>query len=222
MSIDAGRNVKVVVLEAPEVVPRPDLVGTWLDDRHYHTLVESDMDLYLPPACATDLSDVNCDKACGNCNKALDERNIVFKFRKNYFSDEMVKSAYEGLRDAAQETQNRGTAAGPRGEKLLGRDWVTAYQWEIIEAFKKGAGNLLGEDPIEVIQNKYADNRDAASNRAQVWLRDSIEEAGFHFDDWVETTRRKPAAEASVDAYWVEDSLISKTTYANQIGRAHV
>ena len=217
MGIDTNRNVKLVVLEAREITPRPDLVGQWLDDSHYHTLVESDMDLYLPPACATDLSDVDCDKQCGGCKTALDERNIVFKFRKNYFSDEMVKSAYEGLRDAAQETQNRGTAAGPRGDKLLGRDWVTAYQWEIIEAFQKGAGNLLGEDPIETIQNKYAGNRDQASNRAQVWLRDSIDEAGFHFDDWVETTRRKPAAEAAVDANWVEAELISKTTYANPV-----
>ena len=217
MSIDAGRNVKVVVLQAPEVVPRPDLVGTWLDETHYHTLVESDMDLYLPPKCSTDLSDPNCDKACGTCKSALDERNIVFKFRKNYFSDEMVKSAYEGLRDAATETQNRGTAAGPRGEKLQGRDWVTAYQWDIIEAFKKGSGNLLGEDPIEAIQAKYAEGRDQASNRAQVWLRDSVADAGFQFDDWVETTRRKPAAESSTDAAWVEDNLISKTTYANPV-----
>jgi hypothetical protein len=217
MSVDAGRNVKVVVLEAPEVVPRPDLVGTWLDERHYHTLVESDMDLYLPASCATDLSDPNCEKACSGCAKALDERKIVFKFRKNYFSDEMTKSAYEGLRDAATETQNRGTAAGPRGEKLQGRDWVTAYQWDIIEAFKKGAGNLLGEDPIEAIQTKYAEGRDQASNRAQVWLRDSVADAGFQFDDWVETTRRKPAADASADAAWVEDNLISKTTYANPV-----
>jgi hypothetical protein len=217
MSVDAGRNVKVVVLQAPEVVPRPDLVGTWLDERHYHTLVESDMDLYLPPQCSTDLSDPNCDKDCGNCKSALNEKNIVFKFRKNYFSDEMVQSAYEGLRDAATETQNRGTAAGPRGEKLQGRDWVTAYQWDIIEAFKKGSGNLLGEDPIEAIQTKYAEGRDQASNRAQVWLRDSVADAAFQFDDWVETTRRKPAAEASTDAAWVEDNLISKTTYANPV-----
>ncbi len=217
MSIDAGRNVKVVVLEAPEVVPRPDLVGTWLDETHYHTLVESDMDLYLPAKCATDLSDPDCNKQCSGCAKGLDERNIVFKFRKNYFSDEMTKSAYEGLRDAATETQNRGTAAGPRGEKLQGRDWVTAYQWDILEAFKKGAGNLLGEDPIEAIQTKYAEGRDQASNRAQVWLRDSVADAGFQFDDWVETTRRKPAADASADAAWVEDNLISKTTYANPV-----
>ena len=217
MSIDSGRNVKVVVLENSEITPRPDLVGQWLDESHYHTLVESDMDLYLPPKCATDLSDTDCEKKCGGCTSALNEQNIVFKFRKGYFSDEMVKSAYEGLRDAAQETQNRGTAAGPRGEKLLGRDWVTAYQWEIIEAFKKGANNLLGEDPIELIQAKYAGNRDQASNRAQVWLRDSIQDAGFQFDDWVVQARRMSPTEAAESATWVENDLISKTTYANPV-----
>ena len=217
MSIDAGRNVKVVVLEAREITPRPDLVGQWLDDTHYHTLVESDMDLYLPPSCATDLTDVNCDKACGNCPTALNEKNIVFKFRKNYFSDEMVQSAYEGLRDAAQETQNRGVAAGPRGDKLLGRDWVTAYQWEVLEAFQKGKSNLLGEDPIEAIKSKYSENKDVMSNRSQVWLRDSIADANFQFDDWVEKARRMEPAAASAEAKWVEDELISKTTYANPV-----
>ena len=107
MSIDAGRNVVVKVLEQAEVTPRPDLVGKWLDETHYHTLVNFDMDLYLPPSCAMDMTNSDCSKDCGGCEKALNEKNIVFKFRKNYFSDEMVKSAYEGLRDAAQETQNR-------------------------------------------------------------------------------------------------------------------
>lgn len=217
MSIDAGRNVKVVVLEAPEVVPRPDLVGTWLTEEHYHTLVQSDMDLYLPPKCATELGNDDCSKECSGCTKGLDERNIVFKFRKNYFSDEMVKSAYEGLRDAATETQNRGTAAGPRGEKLQGRDWVTAYQWEIIDAFKKGKANLLNEDPIDAIKAKYSESKDVMSNRSQVWLRDSVADTGFHFDDWVEKARRMEPAAAADEAKWVEDELISKTTYANPV-----
>ena len=210
-------EVKVVVLEAPDVTPRPDLVGTWLDERHYHTLVQSDMDLYLPPKCATELGSEDCDKACGGCTKALNEQNIVFKFRKNYFSQEMVKSAYEGLRDAAVETQNRGVAAGPRGEKLLGRDWVTAYQWEVLEAFQKGKANLTGEDPIEAIKAKFAENKDIMSNRSQVWLRDSVADAGFQFDDWVEKARRMEPAAASDEAKWVESELISKTTYANPV-----
>jgi hypothetical protein len=210
-------EVKVVVLDAPDVTPRPDLVGTWLDERHYHTLVQSDMDLYLPPKCATEIGSEDCDKACGNCTKALNEQNIVFKFRKNYFSPEMVKSAYEGLRDAAVETQNRGIAAGPRGEKLLGRDWVTAYQWEVLEAFQKGKANLTGDDPIESIKAKFAENKDIMSNRSQVWLRDSVADNGFQFDDWVEKARRMEPAAASDEAKWVESELISKTTYANPV-----
>ena len=149
-TIDINRNVKVVVLEQKEVTPRPDLVGQWLDERHYHTLVQSDMDLYLPPKCASELGSEDCGKDCANCADGLDEHNIVFKFRKNYFSPEMTKSAYEGLRDAAQETQNRGTAAGPREGTLGNREWVTAYQWAILDQIKNGLGpdtllcNLIG------------------------------------------------------------------------------
>jgi hypothetical protein len=212
-------DVKVVVLDMPDVTPRPDLVGQWLDERHYHTLVQSDMDLYLPPSCSVGMEAANCenDRDCGSCAKGLNEQNIVFKFRKNYFSDEMVKSAYEGLRDAAQETQNRGLAAGPRGDKLLNRDWVTAYQWEVIEAFKTGGSNLLGEDPIEAIKKKYDDNPDIVSNRSQVWLRDSVQEAAFEFEGWVAKCRQLPPHEAADEAEWVEKELISKTTYANPV-----
>ena len=213
MSIDDNRKVEVIVLEQAEIAPRPDLVGTWLDDTHYHTLVQSDMDLYLPPKCSTDLTDPNCEKNCSSCDDALDEHNIVFKYRKGYFSDEMVKSAYEGLRDAAVETQNRGTAAGPRGEKLLNRDWVTSKQWEIIDTFKAESNNILGEDPIEEILKK----EDEPSNRAQVWLRDSVEEFEFDFDRWVEKVRAMTPSEASDEAKWVEEQLISKTTYANPV-----
>ena len=218
MSIDAGRNVKVVVLDQTEVTPRPDLVGTWLDERHYHTLVESDMDLYLPPKCAMDMTN-DCAKECGNCDKGLDEHNIVFKFRKNYFSDEMVKSAYEGLRDAAQETQNRGTAAGPREGKLGNREWVTAYQWDVIDAFKDAKANLLGEDLVDAINKKYEgkERKDEISNRSQVWSIEAVRDTNFNFDDWVHKVRNLPSAEQAEEANWVENDLICKTTYANSV-----
>ena len=142
-TIDTNRNVKVIVLDKAQVEARPDLVGTWLNESHYHTLVQSDMDLYLPPKCASELGSEDCGKDCANCADGLDEHNIVFKFRKNYFSPEMTKSAYEGLRDAAQETQNRGTAAGPREGTLGNREWVTAYQWAILDQIKKGGRDQL-------------------------------------------------------------------------------
>lgn len=217
-TIDINRNVKVVVLEAPDVTPRPDLVGTWLDERHYHTLVQSDMDLYLPPKCAGELGSTDCDKDCGNCGDALNEQNIVFKFRKNYFSPEMVASAYEGLREAAQETQNRGTAAGPREGKLGNREWVTTYQWDIIDEFKDAKANILGEDPIEAIQKKYETQpKDAVSGRAQVWSIEAVRDTAFVFDDWVEKTRKLSPDEQKAEAEWVETELICKTTYANSV-----
>lgn len=218
MSIDTGRNVVVKVLENAEVTPRPDLVGQWLDERHYHTLVNFDMDLYLPPSCAMDMSNSDCDKECGNCQSALNEKNIVFKFRKNYFPDEMVKSAYEGLRDAAQETQNRGTAAGPREGKLGNREWVTSYQWEVLDAFRDNRANLLNEDPIVAIQEKYKEAKEEIpSNRAQVWSIERVRDSAFDFDTWVEATRKLPGDQQADEAEWVESDLICKTTYANSV-----
>ena len=157
MSIDAGRNVKVVVLDQAEITPRPDLVGKWLDDSHYHTLVESDMDLYLPPSCAMDMSN-DCARECGNCQTALNEKNIVFKFRKNYFSKEEQDMAYRGLREAATESQNRGLAAGPRGEMLAtegrgGRDWVTPYQQEMLDFLMDDGATLFDDNSIEKMLN---------------------------------------------------------------------
>ena len=218
MSIDTGRNVVVKVLEQAEVTPRPDLVGQWLDDRHYHTLVNFDMDLYLPPKCAMDMTNTDCSKECGTCESALNEHNIVFKFRKNYFSDEMVKSAYEGLRDAAQETQNRGTAAGPREGSLGNRQWVTSYEWDVLDAFKDNRANLMNEDPIDAIKAKYKDNKaDIPSNRAQVWSIERVRDSAFDFETWVEATRKLSGEEQANEAEWVENDLICKTTYANSV-----
>ena len=217
-TIDINRNVKVVVLEQKEVTPRPDLVGQWLDERHYHTLVNSDMDLYLPPKCASELGSEDCGKDCANCDDGLDEHNIVFKFRKNYFSPEMTKSAYEGLRDAAQETQNRGTAAGPREGTLGNREWVTAYQWAILDQIKKGGNNLYGENPIREIQAKFKENKaDIPSNRAQVWSIEAVRETAFDFDKWVDKIADMNIADQKHEADWVEEELICKTTYANSV-----
>lgn len=216
MSIDAGRNVIVKVLEQGEVVPRPDLVGTWLDNSHYKELVNYDMDLYLPPSCAMDMSN-DCDRDCSNCDDGKNEQNIVFKFRKNYFSDEMVTSAYEGLRDAAQETQNRGTAAGPREGKLGNREWVTAYQWALIDTFKDAKANLLGEDPVDEIRAKYADKKDEMTNRAQVWSIESVKKTGFDFETWVEEVRHLSPDEQAEAATAMEAEHICKTTYANSV-----
>ena len=131
--------VKVVVLEEKEFKSRPDLVGKWLDDSHYHTLVEEDMDIYLPPDCADVTSGESCDNdmKCSSCTKGFSEKKIIFKFRKNFFTQEEADAAYAGLRDAAVETQNRGIAGGPRTGTCGGRDWVTDEQFDEFTKNKK-------------------------------------------------------------------------------------
>lgn len=209
---------KVVVLKSNEFTPRPDLVGTWLDNTHYHTLVQEDMDLYLPPDCSTEISAEECHKDCNTCTKGLSEKKIVFKFRKGYFSPEMVKSAYEGLRDAATLTQNRGTAAGPREGKQGNREWVSDYQWDIIDAFRNNRGNVFNEDPITAVEKMY-EGRDkkGGGSRGQVWLVESMREENFDFDTWVQKLRTMKPGEAAAEAERVEEKLISKTTYANAV-----
>lgn len=210
---------KVVVLKSNEVVPRPDLVGTWLDSSHYHTLVEEDMDLYLPPSCAVEMAaEDSCDNNmnCGSCTKGLNEQNIVFKFRKGYFDQEMVKSAYEGLKDAAQPTENRGTAAGPRTESLGNREWVTAYQDEVLKYLKNPKANIFGEDPLKDIENQFAD-KEIASNRNNVWSITRTKEDNFVFDEWVDKVRNMSAEEQQSEAEYVEKNYVCSTTYANSV-----
>ena len=105
--------VKVIV--AKQKYDASHLLGQLVDERHYDILVEEDCDVYAPPDC--DLgTQAECSSDCSSCDKGMDERKIIFKFRKNFFSKEEQDAAYAGLREAAVETQNRGIAAGPRGE----------------------------------------------------------------------------------------------------------
>ena len=89
------------------------MLGQFVDERHYDLLVEEDCDVYAPPDC--DLAtQADCDvpKDCATCEHGMDERRIVFKFRKNFFSKEQQDAAYAGLREAAIRTENRGLASG--------------------------------------------------------------------------------------------------------------
>ena len=92
------------------------LLGQFLDESHFDTVINEDTDCYL---------------------HSEDESNIAFKFRKNYFMQEQQDAAYIGLREAATATQNRGLAAGPKGEKCGGREWVNEFQLRVLDFFKK-------------------------------------------------------------------------------------
>lgn len=207
--------VKVIV--ADRKIDCEHLLGQFVDETHYDILVEEDTDCYMPAIC--DLStQATCEynRDCSSCDKGKDERRIAFKFRKNFFSKEEQQQAYIGLRDAATLTQNRGLAAGPRGEKQGHRDWVTDYQLEILEHFMKPVESLFGGDPVEEIKSKHV-NASGTPSRGMVWLANKIKEENFNFDSWVEKARNLPKEDAAKQATHIANTMISQTTYANAV-----
>lgn len=215
---------KIIVLKPEDVTPRPELIGQWLDESHYHTLIEEDCDLYLPPECASDFDvEETCTNKmnCSGCHKGLTEKNIVFKFRKNFFTEEEAKSAYEGLREAAVETQNRGIAGGPRTGTCAGREWVTDEQFELLEFFAYNNTTSVFDDysikdEVQNIRNKFK-NLKSDDSRGVVWLAEKIKENKFVFNEFIDSLCDLDITQSKEKAKDVLDNYISKTTYANVV-----
>jgi hypothetical protein len=206
--------VKVIV--ADRKYDCSHLLGQFVDESHYDFLIEEDCDVYMPADC--DLAtQADCDKECSSCDTGADEKRIVLKFRKNYFSKEQQDQAYIGLREAATETQNRGLAAGPRSEKLGNREWVTEYEYDILDYFLNPGANLFGADPIEEIRNAHKNKKPSPSNRNNVWGISTVKKDNFVFEDWVEATKKLPEAEMIAAANHVIKKYVCATTYANGV-----
>jgi hypothetical protein len=192
--------VKVIV--ADRKLDCEHLLGQFLDESHYDILVEEDCDVYAP---ASSMSD-----------SELNERKIIFKFRKNFFNKEEQDQAYIGLREAATETQNRGLAAGPRKESLGNREWVTEYESDILDYFLDPKASLDG-DPIEILKEKHKNKTEKPSTRNNVWGIQAVKKDNFVFSEWVEKTRKLSPAEMIKEARRVEKSYVCATTYANGV-----
>ena len=217
--------VKVIV--AKSKIDCEHLLGQFVDESHYDILVEEDTDCFMEPKC--DLSQkATCGGNCEECFTGTDERRIAFKFRKNYFTKQEHDWAYEGLREAATESQNRGIAAGPRGDMLAtegrgGRDWVTPYQQEILEFLMEDGAKLIDDVSIESIRAKYADPKFKPVNevRGTVWLRSEVEKVypEYHgwFDKWVDGLSNKPKEEAAKEARMIAEKWASTTNYAKSV-----
>jgi hypothetical protein len=208
--------VKVIVAE--NKLDMTHMLGQFPTEKDYDILVEEDCDVYAPPNCdlATQ-AECNVPTDCSTCETGMDERRIIFKFRKNWFTKEEQDAAYAGLREAAVETQNRGVAAGPRQGSLGNRQWVTEYEYEMLDQFLKPTENLFGEDPIEEVRKKYAGKKDSASNRARVWSIERVKKEKFKFEEWVDEMKQLPSDEAKEKAEYVAEKLICMTTYANSV-----
>lgn len=173
------------------------LLGQFLDESHFDTVINEDTDCFF---------------------QSEDESNIAFKFRKNYFSKEQQEAAYAGLREAATQTQNRGLAAGPKGEKCGGREWVTEFQLRAIEFLKKQAENSVVQvnvkDEIESLRARYESE---SSSRGLVWLSAKVKEDEFDFEKWLKKVVKLSILEQKQEAQGVEETYISDTTYANVV-----
>jgi hypothetical protein len=173
------------------------LLGQFLDESHFDTLIEEDTDCYF---------------------QSEDEANIAFKFRKNYFSKEQQDAAYAGLREAATPTQNRGLAAGPKGDKCGGREWVTEFQLRVLDFFKKQSENSVIKvdvaEEVSILRERYASEE---TSRGLVWLSAKVKEDGFDFDKWLKKAIKLSIKERKEEARGIEETYISDTTYANVV-----
>jgi hypothetical protein len=194
--------VKVIV--ANQKHDMSHMLGQFPDESHYDLLIEEDTDVYMP-------------EVPGHPELTYSEERIVLKFRKNYFSKEQQDQAYIGLREAATETQNRGLAAGPRAEKLGNREWVTEYEYDILDYFVNPNANLFGADPIEEIRASHKNKKPSPSNRNNVWGISAVKKDNFVFEEWVEATQKLSEAEMIAEANRVIKKYVCATTYANGV-----
>ena len=188
--------VKIYTIKRQEC---EQLLGQFLDESHYDTVIDEDCDIYRVP-------DITEPQENG-------EHNIIAKFRKNYFTHEEQLGAYEGLRDAAQPTQNRGLAAGPKLQKLGSRDWATVEQLGIINYLRKVEGKP-NKAEIETVRARAGSKTDT---RGQVWLASEKKKHNFDFEKWLKNIIKEEPEKIRNDADWVLNTFISDTTYANEV-----
>ena len=217
--------VKVIVADSK--LDCEHLLGQYLDESHFDIVINEDTDCYMEADCGLDTK-VSCDKDCSDCEIGADERRIAFKFRKNWFTQEEQDQAYIGLREAATESQNRGLAAGPRGELLGvegrgGRDWVTDYELEVLDFLMDNSGKLIDDTSVASIRAKYAGapRSNADETRGAVWLRSKVcdhypEYFGW-FDKWVDSLEGKSKEDVIKEAKIVAEQWISTTNYAKSV-----
>ena len=157
---------------------------------------------------------------------AMSEENIIFKFRKNVFTDEERTRCYAGLRAAATESQNRGMAAGPRGDQLGqegrgNRDWVTAEHIDILSFLSRPMSAIDDGTTLEDIRASHNQFKEKDETRGQVWLRSEVTKKypEYHgwFEKWLAGIHNFSREEQRKEAQYVIDNYISDTNYAQSV-----
>ena len=205
------KTVSVIVADIKYDVP--ERLGQFVDASDYDALVTSDTDCYTKPTC--DIATVN---DCGDeadfskCPQGVNEENVAFIFRKNWFTEEQQLGAYHGLRDAARESDNRGNAAGPLVEIPSGnRERVTKMQYEVLEYMMNPKARLDDGDNIDDIRSKYK----VPEFTKELWVLVEMD-AGFQFESWLKEARKLSREEQVVEASRVYE-WISISGYANKV-----
>lgn len=183
--------------------------GTFVDHSHYDILIDEDCDVYAP-----------------SFDGSMTEDNIVAKFRKGVFTKKEQELAYDGLRGAATQSQNRGMAAGPRGDRLHaegrgGRDWVSPYQISVLEFLTQPTNALVEREPLKEFVTKASKIKGDDETRGHVWLRSEItKERGEYdgwFDKWIKGLYNRSNVEQKKEAEYVKNKYISDTNYAQSV-----
>jgi hypothetical protein len=202
----------VKIYTAAEHLDCEKKLGKFMEAEDYDLLIDHDADFYGP----TPLGGTN------------GEKNIMFKYRRGIFTEEEQISAYDALRDAAVESQNRGIAAGPRGEKLEvkgrgGREWVTPYQEAVLQWMLNSNSALeeVGQVTLEDIREKYKNPEHEEETRGRVWLRSEVTKEypdyfGW-FDRWADAQLELNEEDRMHNAVWVNKKFISGTSYAQSV-----
>ena len=187
-----------------------ETLGTFISKDYYDRILDTDCDLYA-------------ESLDGSCT----EDNIIFKYRKNVFTKEEQDAAYAGLREAAVESQNRGMAAGPRGDMLGaqgrgGRDWVTSEELELLEFLSRPDNTDNFEDrTIESIRKRHKGGIAKDETSGQVWLRSEVTKTypEYHgwFDKWLAGLHNKPREEQRKEAEFIIKNYVSDTNYAQSV-----
>ena len=201
--------MKIIVAETK--LDCQNLLGKFLDESYYDNLIEEDCDAYMPLSPGQE--------------ETYGEDRIIFKFRKNWFSEKEQTDAYNGLREAAIPSENRGLASGVKeGIQVTeeGRQWVTNYQQDILSALISHKSKLPGfdEDVIIKIRNEYPtpQDRKLAGNKGKqtVWVLSRFPSEGFNFEDWVDSILPLSSEERAQGAEEVM-KFVSVTSYAASV-----
>lgn len=209
---DEGQDVYIAMfLEQDE-----EVLGKYADESSYDILIDNDADFYLPQE--RDITDTSSEVA--ECIDSLDESRLAFKFRKNVFTEDEQRGAFEGLYGAAVESNNRGLAAGPREESQGNRDWVTPLQADVLDYYiNSQPQNLDKSDPIAELIEKHKVAQ--YETRGMVWLRIKVEkEFGTYvnfFPIAMDRLSKLSVEEARVYALKLRKEFVSDTSYATAI-----